>query len=1061
MAFTGGPIDPTPTNDATPTFTFTTGGSPTSTQCNVDGGAFGACASPFTTGALADGGHTIQAQVTDAAGNSATTPARAFTVDTVAPTVAFTSGPIDPTPTSDPTPTFGFTTGGAPTSTLCKVDGGAFGACTTGTSHTTGALADGGHTIQVQVTDAAGNTATTTARAFTIDTVAPTVAFTGGPIDPTPVSNLTPTFTFSTAGAPTTIECRVDAVAFGACTTATSYTTASLGQGGHTVQVRVTDAAGNSATTPARAFTVDTVAPTVAFTGGPIDPTPVSNLTPTFTFSTTGAPTTIECRVDAVAFGACTTATSYTTASLAQGGHTVQVRVTDAAGNSATTPARAFTVDTVAPTVAFATGPIDPTPSNDATADFTFTTGGSPSTIECRVDAVAFAACTSATTFTTAALLAGAHTAQVRVTDLAGNTATTLPRPFTLDFTGPTVTLVSTPPNPAASSTGTFGFSSEAGATFECRLDADAFGPCATGVSFSSLTNSSHTVQVRAKDLAGNTGAAVSYTWTVNTSGPTLTQVPPAGWTVNYFTFGYSVIAGAPTYQCNITSGLPAAGWFACSAGAYAATNATYGFANTFGVRWVDAAGAPSSASSTTWTPNTGLVLYPHDADAKNYSILDFPTGYYGHHGDLDPQIFGGVAGGSGYFASGTAYHGTSTPLTSGVAYTVAVWLGATTSDTIDPVWSNLGVAGGCELRVVPALTVNVRCFNGTSLVGTASGTLVGSRWNHVAIVYAGTGHGNGNGGPVQLFIDGNPTGQAIANTGKVDFFRSQQATDMFTGGFSSAAILVDDLRVYNRAFSGQAVCEAIAFGQYDSVSGTCTAVPGTAISLDPFPMPKPDQRGRHVIKTTMTNAPAPTFVGGAFGQSLSNVVGSSFRGVGFGTDINRDQDHTLGIWFFDDGSASKGAIFDFLGSSGLRATVNTGKLMIDGKAIDPSTNATTTATASVAYAAGKWHHLVVAVDGSANGQGKTITPKVDLYLDGVQFGSLAMGSANVFASVLSTLTIGPRLAGDSNLAIDELKVWTVDLRQYGPAVTCQVAHGGTHDWVNGDCTLPQPPKPF
>jgi hypothetical protein len=53
------------------------------------------------------------------------------------------------------------------------------------------------------------------------------------------------------------------------------------------------------------------------------------------------------------------------------------------------------------------------------------------------------------------------------------------------------------------------------------------------------------------------------------------------------------------------------------------------------------------------------------------------------------------------------------------------------------------------------------------------------------------------------------------------------------------------------------------------------------------------------------------------------------------------------------------------------------------------------------------------------------------------------------------------RNANETNLAIDELRIWTVDLRNYGTATYCQVADDGVYDWLDGSCTLPQPPKPF
>ena len=71
---------------------------------------------------------------------------------------------------------FGFSAT-APLSTFqCKVDGAAFGPCTTGTTHTTGALPDGPHTFSVVATAGADTDPTPATRTFTIDTVVPSTA---------------------------------------------------------------------------------------------------------------------------------------------------------------------------------------------------------------------------------------------------------------------------------------------------------------------------------------------------------------------------------------------------------------------------------------------------------------------------------------------------------------------------------------------------------------------------------------------------------------------------------------------------------------------------------------------------------------------------------------------------------------------------------------------------------------------------------------------------------------------------------------------------------------------
>ena len=78
---TSGPA--APTNDPTPTFSFSSSESGSSFECKVDSGAYAACSSPRTVAHLADGSHTFYVRAMDAVGNVDPTPAtRSFTVRT-------------------------------------------------------------------------------------------------------------------------------------------------------------------------------------------------------------------------------------------------------------------------------------------------------------------------------------------------------------------------------------------------------------------------------------------------------------------------------------------------------------------------------------------------------------------------------------------------------------------------------------------------------------------------------------------------------------------------------------------------------------------------------------------------------------------------------------------------------------------------------------------------------------------------------------------------------------------------------------------------------------------
>ena len=251
---TGGPTGPT--NDTTPTFTFTGTSGARRFQCRFDAAAFAACTSPFTTAARSPRARTRSrsARSTPPARRPDARVARVH-VDTIAPDTTITGGP-DRHRRTRPRATFTFTSTEAGATFQCRSTAPRFGACPAALHRRS---AQGSHTFQVRAIDTAGNIDATpaTQHARTVDTVAPDTTITGGPdrrrnVDQRRRSRSPPPRPAST------FQCALDGAAFGACPP--SYTGLARART-PSRSARSTPPATSTPSPATRTWTVDTVAP--------------------------------------------------------------------------------------------------------------------------------------------------------------------------------------------------------------------------------------------------------------------------------------------------------------------------------------------------------------------------------------------------------------------------------------------------------------------------------------------------------------------------------------------------------------------------------------------------------------------------------------------------------------------------------------------------------------------------------------------------------------------------------------------------------------------------------
>ena len=291
---------------------------------------------------------------------------------------------------------------------------------------------------------------------------------------------------------------------------------------------------------------------------------------------------------------------------LADGAYTARARQADAAGNVGYSSANTFTLDTSAPTTTINTRPSDPT--NQTSASFGFSADQPGSSFQCRVDAAAFAACTSPQSYNS--LADGPHSFQVKATDPAGNTGNTATFNWTIVTVGPDTTISTKPANPTNSTAASFTFASpDGGATFECRLDGAAFSACTSPKNYSGLAQGSHTFDVRARDAAGNTDPSpATHTWTIDTTPPTATITAKPADPTNTTTASFSFTSDEPgsSFECRL-DGTP----YAACTSPRSYTAVPQG-AHTFDARATDAAGNTGAVASAAWTVDTtppGLSL--------------------------------------------------------------------------------------------------------------------------------------------------------------------------------------------------------------------------------------------------------------------------------------------------------------------------------------------------------------------------------------------------------------------------------------------------------------------
>lgn len=226
--------------------------------------------------------------------------------------------------------------------------------------------------------------------------------------------------------------------------------------------------------------------------------------------------------------------------------------------------------------------------------------------VECKKGQGAFETCTVAMALQ--ALTEGAHTAQIKATDRAGNISTPMTLGVTVDLTPPTLQFNSAPSSRTADLNGSFTFSGNDNLSgldrFECRpSDSSPWVSCTSPLN-QSFSEGNHRFSIRAYDRVGNVSDPIIHSWTIDRSAPSvrITRSPMGYSNQQVAQLEFSGVPGGKQivrFECS----LDGAAYANCSS-PYTTGYLSDG-AHRFAVRGYDDVGNVSQPAEANWNVDT------------------------------------------------------------------------------------------------------------------------------------------------------------------------------------------------------------------------------------------------------------------------------------------------------------------------------------------------------------------------------------------------------------------------------------------------------------------------
>jgi large repetitive protein len=503
-------VGPTPLShysQSTVTFQFISSDPTATTQCRMDGSAFGSCKSPVEYRALKNGWHSFQARAVGPEGRQGPVLQHSFWVWVTPPAVQI----VRTVPSESPTILDSFQaffklnwSFGPWTRTECSLDSASYSLCQSGIQYAK--LGSGEHLFRVRIRASFWRftwVSSPSEYAWTVSKEPLRFFWVKTPESET--SGRTSSFEIG-SNRPVDLECLLDGSVLARCES--TLVLKDLSDGDHFLVVTARER-GQVAGRLEHRWLIDTTAPEAKILSVLPSEAVTNQTTLALTYSLS-EPGRTRCFFNGKELALCSS--PILLSSVPEGRNELVIEPIDRLGNVGARVSYDWQVDLTSPELTLIL--VSPThlPTNQRTANFSWEGDAS---FSCRLDDRLLGACQSPMLISN--LSHGNHTFAVVAIDEAGNQSEEKSISWEVDLIAPNLSLVSTAPQEAITESDSFQltFDSEPGTLTTCELDAGGPRPCVSPFVVSNLAQGVHSIVVASKDAAGNFSPEIRHEWRV------------------------------------------------------------------------------------------------------------------------------------------------------------------------------------------------------------------------------------------------------------------------------------------------------------------------------------------------------------------------------------------------------------------------------------------------------------------------------------------------------------------------------------------------------------------